>query len=49
MLEHPRIPRYRWSDEGGGDNATGADNQQERLASERSPESSETTRQTPDH
>jgi hypothetical protein len=31
MLEHPRIPRYRWPYGDGGDNATGADNQQERL------------------
>ena len=32
MLEHPRIPRYRepWT-KGAGDNATGADDQQERL------------------
>jgi LAGLIDADG endonuclease len=31
MLEPPRIPRYRAPEEDAGDNASGADNQQERL------------------
>ena len=43
MLGHPRIPRYQFA-KASGDNATGADDQQERPAFK--PESSETIRRT---